>query len=377
MLFSLCFGSIDYDLIRKIFLLLICYFAFPCLHHQVIISLIKVLPLSKFIKLPPKVTVVFIIVGKRESIIVMYVKYLSSITKRLLTKKSFDTLSYRMSSTSSYQYETLNVTSDQNYVLHVQLNRPESLNAMNKRFWHEILDCFRKIKDDRDCRVAVISGAGRMFSSGLDFTDMLDLTSKVVGKEDIARKAKYLQAIVEQYQMSFTAIEACQKPVIAAVHGGCIGAGANLITACDIRYCTSDAYFSIKEIDIGLAADVGILQRLPKAVGNDSLLREYIYTCDKIDSQNAKDIGIVSRVFESKEQMLDAANHLAKVIASKSPVAVQGTKIALNYSRDHSVKEGLEFMTYWNMTMLQSEDVLKAAEATITRSKEPPKFSKL
>lgn len=284
---------------------------------------------------------------------------------------------FRMASTSAYVYETLSVTYDQDFTLHVQLNRPESLNAMNKVFWHEILDCFRKIKDDKDCRVAIISGAGKMFSSGLDFTDMLDLTSKIISKEDIARKAKYLQSIVEQYQMSFTAIEDCQKPVIAAVHGGCIGGGANLICACDIRYCTQDAYFSIKEIDIGLAADVGILQRLPKAVGNDSLLREYIYSCEKIDSKNAKEIGIVSRIFESKDSMMDAAQRLASVIASKSPVAVQGTKIALNYSRDHSVKEGLEFMTYWNMTMLQSEDVLKAAEATITRSKELPKFSKL
>ncbi|GFY48152.1 delta(3,5)-Delta(2,4)-dienoyl-CoA isomerase, mitochondrial [Trichonephila inaurata madagascariensis] len=282
-----------------------------------------------------------------------------------------------MSSTSNYQYETLNVTSDQDHVLHVQLNRPDRLNAMNKIFWHEILDCFRKIKDDKECRVAVISGNGRMFSSGLDFSDMLDLTSKVMGKDDIARKAKYLQATIAQYQQSFTAIENCQKPVIAAVHNGCIGGGANLICACDIRYCTEDAFFAIKEIDIGMAADVGILQRLPKAIGNDSLLREYIYSCKNIDSTNAKEIGIVSKIFPTKEAMMHSAFELAKLIASKSPVAVQGTKIALNYSRDHSVKEGLEFMTLWNMTMLQSEDVLKAAEATITKSNKVPNFSKL
>lgn len=307
----------------------------------------------------------------------MLLRHLSATVKKSILSLKTRNPNFKMSSTSSYQYETVSVTSEKNHVLHVQLNRPESLNAMNKMFWREILDCFRKIKDDKDCRAVIVSGAGRMFSSGLDFTDMLDLTSKVIGKEDIARKAKYLQSTVEQYQMSFTAIEDCQKPVIAAVHGGCIGGGANLICACDIRYCTKDAYFCIKEIDIGLAADVGILQRLPKAIGNDSLLREYIYSCEKIDSNNAKEIGIVSKIFESKEAMMAAANVLAGIIASKSPVAVQGTKIALNYSRDHSVKEGLEFMTYWNMTMLQSEDVLKAAEATITRSREPPKFSKL
>lgn len=303
------------------------------------------------------------------------IRILSSLSRR--ASHSFQVLNRAMSSTSNYQYETLSVTSDQDHVLHVQLNRPDRLNAMNKIFWHEILDCFRKIKDDKECRVAVISGNGRMFSSGLDFSDMLDLTSKVIGKDDIARKAKYLQATIAQYQQSFTAIEDCQKPVIAAVHNGCIGGGANLICACDIRYCTEDAFFSIKEIDIGMAADVGILQRLPKAIGNDSLLREYIYSCKNIDSSNAKEIGIVSKIFLTKEAMMQSAFELASLIASKSPVAVQGTKIALNYSRDHSVKEGLEFMTLWNMTMLQSEDVLKAAEATITKSSKVPNFSKL
>ncbi|XP_015914123.2 delta(3,5)-Delta(2,4)-dienoyl-CoA isomerase, mitochondrial [Parasteatoda tepidariorum] len=282
-----------------------------------------------------------------------------------------------MASTAIYEYETLSVTSDQDHVLHVQLNRPECLNAMNKMFWQEIRDCFKKIRNDQYCRVAIISGAGKAFSAGLDFTDMLDITSKVLSKEDIARKAKYLHSIVEQFQQSFTAVEDCQKPVIAAVHGACIGAGVNLIAACDIRYCSEDAYFSIKEIDIGIAADVGILQRLPKSVGNDSLLREYIYSCENMSSEIAKEIGIVSKVFPSRDEMFKATNHLAGIIARKSPVAVQGTKKALTYSRDHSVKEGLEFMTYWNMTMLQSEDVLKAAEATITKTEKRPHFSKL
>lgn len=282
-----------------------------------------------------------------------------------------------MSSTSSYEYDTLDVSSVDDFVLHVQLNRPECRNAMNKDFWRETLDCFRKIKDDRGCRAVIISGAGKMFSAGLDFTDMMDLTSQILGKDDVARKAKYLHSLIQHYQQSFSAIEECQKPVIAAVHNGCIGGGVNLISACDMRYCTEDAYFQIKEVDIGLAADVGILQRLPKVIGNDSFLREYVYSCEKIDAACAKEIGIVSRVFPDKDRMMEAAIHLARVIASKSPVAIQGSKIAMNYSRDHSVQQGLEFMTYWNMTMLQSEDVLKAAEATITKSKENPKFSKL
>uniref|UniRef100_A0A1W7RAD1 Delta(3,5)-Delta(2,4)-dienoyl-CoA isomerase, mitochondrial n=1 Tax=Hadrurus spadix TaxID=141984 RepID=A0A1W7RAD1_9SCOR len=282
-----------------------------------------------------------------------------------------------MSDIARYEFESVIVTSPHDHVLHVEINRPEYLNAMDKTFWRECLDCFRKIRDDRQCRAVVLTGAGRVFSAGLDLKDMQDLTSQVAGKGDVARKAKFLMSLIAKYQETFNAIENCQKPVIAAIHNGCIGGGVNLVTACDIRYCTEDAYFKVKEIDAGMAPDLGALQRLPKIVGNESLIRELIFSCAKVYASEAKEVGLVSRIFPTKDAMVTAALELAKNIAKKSPVAVQGTKVALNYARDHSVAEGLDFMTIWNMTMLQSEDVLKSAHALITKAEEPPKYSKL
>ncbi|PRD30803.1 UNVERIFIED_CONTAM: Ech1 [Trichonephila clavipes] len=208
---------------------------------------------------------------------------------------------------------------------------------MNKMFWREMLDCFRKIRDDRYCRAVIISGSGQLFSAGLDYSDMQDLTSQVAGKGDVARKAKFLLSLIAKYQESFNAVENCQKPVIAAIHGKCSGGGVDLICACDIRYCSEDAFFEIEEVDVGMAADMGTLQRLPKIVGNDSLVRDFL-----IFLKNSR--RLVGRIFPTKDAMMTAALGLAKVIASKSPVAIQGTKVAMNFSRDHSVQDGLQFM---------------------------------
>ncbi|XP_039510158.1 delta(3,5)-Delta(2,4)-dienoyl-CoA isomerase, mitochondrial-like [Pimephales promelas] len=159
----------------------------------------------------------------------------------------------------------------------------------------------------------------------------------------------------------------CPKPVIVAVHGGCIGGGVDLITACDIRLCTQDAWFQIKEVDIGLAADVGTLQRLPKVIGSRSLVNELAFTARKMHADEAKSCGLVSRVFPDKEAMMAGALEMAGEIASKSPVGVQGTKVNLLYSRDHSVAESLDYMSTWNMSMLQTQDLLKSAQAAMEK----------
>jgi len=164
-------------------------------------------------------------------------------------------------------------------------------------------------------------------------------------------------------QESVTGIERCMKPVIAAIHGGCIGGAMDVVTACDIRMCTEDAFFSVKEIDVGLAADVGTLQRLSKVIGSDSLARELCYTGRKLKSVEAQTSGLVSKVHKDKDEMLKNAISLAVEIASKSPVAVQSTKHNLIYSRDHSVPESLEYIKAWNATMLQTEDIMKSAQA--------------
>nr|KAF6409691.1 enoyl-CoA hydratase 1 [Rousettus aegyptiacus] len=257
------------------------------------------------------------------------------------------------SKASDHNYESLRVTAAQRHVLHVELNRPEKRNAMNKAFWREMVECFNKIAQDADCRAVVISGRGKVFSAGIDFMDLgADLFQSF--EEDVARISWHLRNLISSYQETFSVIEKCPKPVIAAIHGSCVGGGVDLITACDIRYCAQDAFFQVKEVDLGLAADVGTLQRLPRVIGNQS------------------------RVFPDKEATFDAALALAAEIATKSPVAVQGTKVNLLYSRDHSVAEGLNHMASWNMSMLQSQDIKKSFQAMMEKKKlKTVTFSKL
>ncbi|KAM9325356.1 delta(3,5)-Delta(2,4)-dienoyl-CoA isomerase, mitochondrial [Gastrophryne carolinensis] len=276
-----------------------------------------------------------------------------------------------------YNFETLKVTTPQDHVFHVELNRPEKRNALNRALWREMVLCFQALAEDSNCRVVVLSGAGKSFTSGID---LMDLSSEFLQneQEDPARIAWNLRKKVLAYQESFSVIEKCSKPVIAAIHNACIGGGVDLICACDIRYCTQDAWFQVKEVDIGLAADVGTLQRLPNIIGSRSLVNELALSARKMMSDEALSSGLVSRVFPDKSSLLPAALELASEIASKSPVAVQGTKINLIYSRDHSVPESLNYMASWNMSMLQTEDIIKSAQAAL--QKKTPKdvvFSKL
>lgn len=175
-------------------------------------------------------------------------------------------------------------------------------------------------------------------------------------------------------QSGCSALEACTKPVLAAVHGPCIGIGVDLIAAADCRYSTADAYFQIREVDIGLAADVGTLQRVPKIIGSDGLLRELVYTARQVPSQEAKDIGLVNQVYPDRDTMMKEVLKIASTIASKTPVAIQTSKVSLNYSRDHTIQEGLDHILTWNQSMLQTEDLLKATMAIATKSPEPPEF---
>ncbi|KZS03860.1 Delta-Delta-dienoyl-CoA isomerase [Daphnia magna] len=297
----------------------------------------------------------------------------TAVRKLTTTKANMATSSF----SNKYKFETLLVSTPREYVYHVELNRPQQFNTMNSAFWREMVECFQAISEDSDCRVVVLSANGKHFTAGLDLTDMGPLMETVLGNGDVARKFRTLQQFIKSYQLSFTSVEQCNKPVIAAVHGGCIGGGVDLITAADIRFCTQDAFFQIKEVDIGLAADVGTLQRLPKVIGSDSLVRELAYTARKMFADEAAQAGLVSRVLSDKEIMLKVALEIASAIADKSPVAVQGSKHNLNYARDHSIEEGLNYMVIWNAAMLQSEDLRVAAMASMDRKGPPPSFSKL
>ncbi|KAJ3662721.1 hypothetical protein Zmor_007053 [Zophobas morio] len=274
------------------------------------------------------------------------------------------------------KYETLAVTVPHEFVYHVELNRPEKLNAMSKTMWFEIGKCFETLDSDENCRVVVLSGAGKVFTAGLDLKDAMDMAPELAEQEDVARKAKIVVAKLRGYQKSLTAIELCKKPVVAAVHSACIGGGVDLIAATDMRYCSKDAWFQVKEVDIGMAADVGTLQRLPKIIGSDSWAREVCYTARKVQAPEALSSGLVSRVFEDKESLIKGAIDIAQDIAKKSPVAVQGTKVSLVYARDHSVQDGLNQIAVWNQLMLQSEDFTNAVVAQATKQKDVV-FSKL
>ncbi|KAE8294920.1 Delta(3,5)-Delta(2,4)-dienoyl-CoA isomerase, mitochondrial [Larimichthys crocea] len=218
----------------------------------------------------------------------------------------------------------------------------------------EMVDCFNEIAMNSDCRVVVLSGAGKFFTAGIDLTDV---ASDVLSPEgdDAARISWNIRKKLFKFQEAFSVIERCPKPVVVAIHGACIG----------------------EEVDIGLAADVGTLQRLPKVIGSRSLVNELALTARKMFADEARSSGLVSRVFADKEAMMAGALEMAGEIAARSPVAVQGTKINLIYSRDHSVTEGLDYMATWNMSMLQTQDVMKSAQAAM--EKKSPKsvvFSK-
>jgi len=283
----------------------------------------------------------------------------------------------QLSTEAIASFKHLKIIEVKPFVYNVQMNREKKLNALNKQLWSEIGLAFNTLGKDPDCRVIILSGNGKAFCSGIDLKDLMDVGNIINSDEDTARKSLKLFNIVKDYQNWFMEMEKCPKPVVAAIHGVCVGGGTNMCTFADIRYCTNDAWFQVKEAALGLAADVGALQRLPKIIGNQSLARELCLTARKFDSKEANQCGFVNQVFEDKESMMKSCVQMAEKIAEMSPVAVQGTKINLNYARDHSVQDGLDFIAHWNMSMLQSEDLMKAAVALISKDDEPPEFSKL
>jgi delta(3,5)-delta(2,4)-dienoyl-CoA isomerase len=268
--------------------------------------------------------------------------------------------------------ETLAVSSVAEGIYHVELNRPRNLNAMNYKFWHECKQVFDALSADGDCRVILLTGRGRAFSAGLD---IMDSENQPPHAQDAARRGFKFMGHVKCMQDAISALEACQKPVVAVVHGAVIGGAIDLITAADVRLCTADAKFCIKEAKIGLAADIGTLARLPRVVSNDSVMRELALTARDFSAEEAKSIGLVSRILPTLENALADAKEVAAQIAENSPVAVVGTKVNLNYARNHTVQECLDHVLLWNAVMIQTDDLPTALTASMQKTK--PHFSKL
>ncbi|HUT48232.1 MAG TPA: crotonase/enoyl-CoA hydratase family protein [Alphaproteobacteria bacterium] len=269
-------------------------------------------------------------------------------------------------------YETI-AFAVEDRVARVTLNRPEKRNAMSAAFWRELPAVFARIAEMPDVRAAVIASTGPHFTAGIDLAMLAGLVSEVTNLED-ARRRENLRRMVLALQECFNALERAHVPVLAAVQGGCIGGGIDMITACDMRYCTEDAYFVVKEIEVGMTADLGTLQRLPRVMP-DGLARELAYTGRVMPASEAKDCGLVNAVFADQATMLEHVIELARRIAGHSPLAVAGTKEMLNYGRDHSVADGLNHIATWQAGMFLSEDLREAAGAM--QDKRAPVFQDL
>lgn len=266
-------------------------------------------------------------------------------------------------------YEHFNYTLE-NKIAHVVINRPDKVNALNEKAWEELKAIFERIDKEPEARVAILSGEGKLFCAGIDL-QMLMSVKNVENIECAGRRSEKILAFVHELQDCINAIEKCSKPVLAAIHSGCIGGGVDIVAACDMRYCTEDAYFTIKEIDMGMVADLGTLQRLPKFVKPASVA-EMAFTGKKVGAAEAKEIGLVNNHFSNKELMMEGVQKLAESIASKSPLSIRGTKEILRHTRDHSVADGLHHMAVWNSAMLLSDDLTTAFMAAM--SKQPPVF---
>ncbi|CAI5441907.1 unnamed protein product [Caenorhabditis angaria] len=267
--------------------------------------------------------------------------------------------------------DVISVVQENEHVAHIKLNRPNKLNTFTLDMWTSLKSELERLGDDPKCRAIVLSGEGKVFCAGIDLAGGMGEIIKVIQNDDIeiGRKARLLRRFIGHVQDCFTAVEKCPKPVIAAVHSHCIGAGIDLITACDIRFASQCSNFSIKEVDVGLAADVGTLNRIQKVVGNDSWTREIAMTARDFGVDEALKFGLISRIYPSKKETVAGAVSLAKTIAEKSPIAVQGTKINLNYSRDHTIDESLEYIKTWNMSQLLSTDLINSATAVMSKQK--------
>ena len=258
-------------------------------------------------------------------------------------------------------FETVRLVAD-GPIARLSFNRPNNANAFDRSMWDELPRALEWIGTQRSLRVVVLSGEGKHFTGGIDLSVVSWLMELTADPQRATRGREDVLAFIEKAQHAFNAIERCPVPVIAAIHGACVGAGVDLIAACDLRLCSADARFCVKEIDLAVVPDVGTLQRLSHVIGY-SATAELSYSAETFDAQRALALGLVSRVCENKEALLEAAHRLAQDIASKPPTTVRGIKRNLLWSRDHSVHDGLAFVATWNAAMLVGEDLAEAVAA--------------
>ena len=271
-----------------------------------------------------------------------------NLTQRLYSANSKETL--------TMQCFTL---THQDHVAHLVLSRPEAMNTMNPVFWAELDAVLTQIHKQGSARALVISSTGRHFSAGM----ALEVFSGAISMDDQTPEGRAaIFDMLGDLQATFTKLESLRIPVIAAIQGGCIGGAVDMVTACCIRYATADAFFCIQEINIGMVADVGTLQRLPKLIPL-AVVKELAYTGRRLSAQKAQGYGLVNEVFDNAETMLAAALQCAQEIASKPPVAIWGTKQAIHFAREHSTEDALKQMGWLQGAIWSNANVREAISA--------------
>ena len=251
---------------------------------------------------------------------------------------------------------TLSIT---DHIAHLVLNRPEAMNTMHPQFWRELDQVLTQLHAGTEARVLVISSTGKHFSAGM----ALETFSGAITLDDKSAEGRAaIFDLLTDMQATFTKLETLRIPVIAAIQGGCIGGAVDMVSACCLRYATADAFFCIQEINIGMVADVGTLQRLPKLMPL-GVVKELAYTGRRMPAAQAQGYGLVNQVFDTPEALLTGALQMAQEIASKPPVAIWGTKQALHYARDHGVDDALKQMGWLQGAIWSNKHVMEAVTA--------------
>ncbi len=250
-------------------------------------------------------------------------------------------------------------------VAHLVLKRPEAYNSMIPEFWRELPEIVRTLDEGGEARAIVISSTGKHFSAGMDLAVFGSGATASAGAGDdaeVGRRRANLRREILELQQSFSRLDRARIPVLAAVQGGCVGGGVDLVSACDVRYCSEDAFFCIQEINIGMTADVGTFPRLPHLIPQ-GLVRELAYTGRRLLAQEALRAGLVNRVYPTPAALVEGVLGVAREIAARSPLAVWGSKEMLNYARDHSIADGLDYIATWQSGMFQPADMREAFAA--------------
>lgn len=249
-------------------------------------------------------------------------------------------------------------------VAHLRFTRPEASNAMDMDFWRRFGPELRALDATGDVHALVISGEGRNFCTGMDISIFSD---GAILNADKATDRQAFHQTARELQETLTTLEKVRFPVIAAIQGACVGGGLDLIAACDIRLASADAYFRIEEINIGMMADIGSLQRLPKLMPA-GVVRELAFTGSTLTVERAERLGVVNAIHPDADAVLAAALDMARRIASKAPLAISGSKAALNHARDHTVAEGLEWIAVMQGSLWSPADVMAAIQSRMART---------